>query len=119
MCRRSHITPSGRKELGIEDVSVVGLGELSLTEYADIIQTHVIERDPSSSLVGRTRLQLPSGAPVERFEFEGIGGLSAGYRYVAMSENQVAFNGTYFFPKDQFESRKDLIEYSISTMQFD
>ena len=101
-----------------EDVLSLGLGAISLTDYADIVESYVLDPDPTTKVVSRTTVRLHSGAAVERVEVEAAGELK-GYRFIYLSDDDVAFNVGYLFPEEQFEANQELIDYSISTIRVD
>ena len=95
-----------------EDVLALGLGKLSLEDYADIIETHVLIPAGATDITRET-VRTSQGLPAVRFEMS----LSAyrAVRLIYLFENDIAAGITYAFPNDQFDSGQRLAEYSFST----
>ena len=95
-----------------EDVLYLGLGELSLEEYAELIESLVLIPSGAED-VARHMVQLSQGLPAIRLEMS-----YPGYRLVRliyMSDDNVAFNITYSFPVDEFDRGKRLADYSFDS----
>ena len=97
-----------------EDVLVLGAGELTLTEYADLIESSVLIPAGAEDIIRET-VQTSQGLPAVTFQMS----LST-YRVIRMVylvENFVAVSITYSFPADRLEEGKQLAAYSLDSFQ--
>ena len=101
----------------IVEEDATGFSVSTLDEYADFLETYVLEAEPNIDVTSRTTIHGPGGVPVERFELSLFGGRLQAYRYVYLSDTGIAFNLVYLFPADRFDSGKELAEYSLRTLR--
>ena len=105
--------PKTNSDVLIIEEDVLGLGKLSLEDYADMIETNVLIPAGATDITQET-VRTSQGLPAIRFEVS-LGEYRA-VRLIYMFDNDIAASVTYAFPNDQFEAGKQFAEYSFSTL---
>ena len=96
-----------------EDVLDFGLGELSLEEYAEVIETLVLIPLLGAEDIARQTVQLSQGLTAIRFEMSYPGHRLL--RLIYLSDENIAFNITYSFPVAEFDRGRRLADYSFDS----
>ena len=96
-----------------EDVLDLGLGELSLEEYAELIESLVLIPSGAED-ISRQTVQLSQNLTAIRFEMSYPGGHRL-LRLIYLSDENIAFNITYSFPVAEFDRGKRLADYSFES----
>ncbi len=97
-----------------EDVLGYGLGELSLAEYADAIETTVLIPAGAENITRET-VRSTRGLSAVRFEMSLF--TYRVIRFIHLSDDNIAISFTYSFPTDQFDTGKQLAEYTLNSLQ--
>ena len=97
-----------------EDVLALGAGELTLTEYADLIESTVLIPSGAQDIT-REILQTSQGSPVVIFEMSLF--THRVIRMINFLDDNVAVSITYAFPTDQIDIGKELVDYSFGSYQ--
>ena len=100
-----------------EDLIAGGFGEMTLTEYGDLIISILGDTIIGFELTSRKQVTRGQGHPAEVLTFEGFGGRIKFSRFIYLHENRVACNAVYAAPKDLYEELIPLINYSFGTFQ--
>ena len=95
-----------------EDVLALGAGELTLTKYADLIESSVLIPAGSEDITRET-VQTSQGLPAVLFQMSLF--THRVIRMVYLFENNIAVSITYSFPADRFDMGKQLADYSIDS----
>ncbi len=95
-----------------EDVLALGLGQSSLENYADVIESQVIIPAGATDITRET-VRTSQGLPAVRFEMSVLANRVV--RLIHLFENDIAASITYSFPGDQFDVGEQLVEYSFSS----
>ena len=97
-----------------EDTVALGLGEMTLEEYADAVEW-AIASEAGGEVVSREYVLTAQGLPAIRLGVSTGNGLFSGFRLVYISDQRYAFNITYIFPNETEESITPLVDYSFGT----
>lgn len=101
--------------LAEDDLVALGLGEMTLEEYGDLVLA-VLKSDATVfELVQRQPAVTSQGLPAEILEVTLLNGLVTGKRFIYLHEGRVGFNITYTAATDVYEALLPLIDYSLST----
>ena len=100
-----------------EDLVGLGLGEMNLAEYVDLIISIREAEVADLRLISREQITTGQGQPGEVFTYEALGGRIKVSRFIYLHENRIAFNATYAAPRDIYEELTPLIDYSYGTFQ--
>ena len=95
-----------------EDVLALGLGGLSLQEYADLIESSVL-RPAGVENITRDTVRTKQGITAVKFQFSLLG--QQVVRFIVMVDDNVAVSITFAFYPDQFQNGKLLADYSFDT----
>ena len=95
-----------------EDVLALGAGELSLTEYADLIESSVLIPAGAENITRET-VRTEQGISAVRLEMS-LSVLRV-IRFIHLSGNNVAVNVTYTIAADSFDIGEQLADYSFGT----
>ena len=95
-----------------EDVLALGAGELSLTQYADLIESTVLIPSGAQDITRET-VQTSLGTPAVIFHMSLF--THRIIRMVHLLEDNIAVSITYVFPTDQLDMGKQLVDYSFGT----
>ena len=97
-----------------EDALALGLGKLSLEEYADVIESQVLIPAGAED-IAREAVRTSQGSSAVRFEMT----LSTyrAIRLIHLLDNDIAVNITYAFPLDEFDEGKRLAAYSFGSFR--
>ena len=95
-----------------EDVLALGAGELSLTKYADLIESSVLIHAGAEDITRET-VQTSQGSPAVIFQMSLF--THRVIRMVYLFDNNIAVSVTYSFPADQFDMGKRLADYSFGS----
>lgn len=93
-----------------EDVLALGLGDLSLEEYADLIESSLL-RPSGAENITRKAVQTKQGATAVKFQMSLLGQQLV--RFISMADDSVAVSVTYSFYPDHFQNGKLLADYSF------
>ena len=96
-----------------EDVLALGIGELSLDEYTDVIEAHVLIPAGAENIT-RQMVRTEQGLAAIRLEMSLL--TYRVIRYIHVSEDNLAINITYAIPSEQFDQVKSLAEYSFNSI---
>ena len=109
------LDPESNIELFVveEHVLALGLGELTLDEYADLIETSVLIPAGAEDIT-RELVQTQQGVSSIKLEMSLFGYRAV--RFIHITEDSIAINVTYAFPPGLFDLRKDLAEYSFNSL---
>ena len=99
-----------------EDVLALGAGELTLTKYADLIESSVLIPAGAEDITRET-VQISQGLPAVIFQMSLL--THRVIRMVYLFENNIAVSITYTFPVDQLEVGKQLAAYSLDSFQLE
>ena len=99
-----------------EAVAVLGLGEVTLSAYTDVILSTLSAQVPGFELLSRDQQVTTQGLPAEVLEIGALGGFVRATRLIVMHEG-IAFNATYFAPKERHADLADMIAYSLGTFR--
>ena len=97
-----------------EDTVTLGLGEMTLEEYADAVEW-AIAIEAGGEVVSRENVLTAQGLSAIRLGVSVGNGLFSGFRLVYIDGQRYAFNITYIFPNETEESIAPLVDYSFST----
>lgn len=95
-----------------QDVLALGAGELSLTEYAELIESTVLIPAGAES-ISRKIVQTAQGFSIVRLEASIF--MHRVIRFIHLSDNNVAVSVTYSFPAERSETGEQLADYSFGT----
>ena len=98
----------------VEDVLALGAGELTLTKYADLIESSVLIPAGAEDITRET-VQTSQGLPAVVFQMSLL--THRVIRMVHMFEDNFAVSITYSFPADRLDAGKQLAAYSHDTFQ--
>ena len=104
---------SDPEENGAISIYVVEGALVSLTEYADVLETGILDAG-AEDLTGKT-VQTAQGLPAVLFEWSIDEEAFASLIYV--SDDGVAITIAYTFPADQFEAGRELAYYCFDTFR--
>ena len=96
-----------------EDVLSLGAGELSLTEYADLIESLVLIPAGAEDITRET-VRTAQGLSALRFEMSFF--THRTIRFIHLFDNNVAVSITYSFPPNQFDTGKELANYTLNSL---
>ena len=96
----------------VEDVQALGAGELSLAEYADLIESSVLIPAGAENITRET-VRTEQGFSAVRLEMSLF--MLRVIRFIHLAGNNVAVNVTYTFTADSFDIGEQLADYSFST----
>ena len=99
-----------------EDVLALGIGELSLGQYADVIESQVLIPAGAEDIT-REMLGTEQGLAAIRLEMSLL--TYRVIRFIHISEDNLAINITYAIPLEQFDQGKWLAEYSFNSIHVD
>ena len=97
-----------------EDVLALGLGRLTLSEYADVIESIVFVPDGAVNIT-REAVRTVQGLPAIELQGSFFGARTI--RFIYLSDDSIAFNLTYAFTLDQWDVGKQLADYSFNSFQ--
>ena len=97
----------------VEDVLALGAGELSLTEYADLIESWILIPAGAENITRET-VRTTQGLSAVRLEMSLL--THRVIRFIYMSDNNIAVSFTYSFPPDQFDTGEQLAEYTLNSL---
>ena len=95
----------------------MGLGEMKLAEYVDLIISILEDTVPGFELVSREQVTTGQGLTGEVLTIDVLGGIIRVTRFISVHENRVAFNASYITQGDMYEELIPLINYSYGTFQ--
>ena len=100
------------------DIAAVGLGDLSLEEYADLTETDVLVPG-GAEILSRGNVRTPTGLSCMELTYllEDVDKSLAGTRLICFVEDVLVVNVTYVFLLDEVEEYLDLVEYSFRSFQ--
>ena len=101
-----------------EDTLVLGLGEMTLDEYADAVE-FTVSSEPGVQVLSRRNVRTARGFPAIRLELSVGHGTFSGVRLVSIQDRRFGFSITYMFPNDTAASISQLAEYSFSTFHIE
>ena len=96
----------------VEDVLALGASELSLAEYADLIESSVLIPAGAEN-IARETVRTEQGYLTVRLEASIL--MHRVIRFIHLSDNNVAVNVTYTFTADSFDIGEQLADYSFGT----
>ena len=96
-----------------EDVLSLGEGELSLTEYADLIESWVLIPAGAEDITRET-VRTAQGLSALRFEMSFF--THRTIRFIHLFDNNVAVSITYSFSPNQFDTGKELANYTLNSL---
>ena len=97
-----------------QDVLALGAGELSLTKYADLVESSVLIPSGAEDITRET-VRTSQGSSVVIFQASFT--THRIVRMVYMFDNDIAVSITYSFTADQFDIGKQLADYSLDSFQ--
>ena len=97
-----------------EDVLALGAGELTLTKYADLIESSVLNPAGAEDITRET-VQTSQGLPAVIFEMSLF--THRVIQMVYLFEDNIAVSITYSVPNDRFDMGKELAAYSLDSFQ--
>ena len=95
-----------------QDVLALGAGELSLTKYADLIETSVLIPAGAEDIT-REEVRTSQGLPAVIFQMSLF--THRVIRMVYLFDNNIAVSITYSFTADRFDMGKQLADYSLDS----
>ena len=95
-----------------EDVLALGAGELSLTEYADLIESSVLIPAGAEDIIRET-VRTSQGSPAIIFQMSIF--THRVIRMVYLLDNNIAVSITYSFTANRFDMGKQLADYSFDS----
>ena len=95
-----------------EDVLALGAGELSLTEYADLIESSVLIPAGAEDITRET-VRTSQGSPAIIFQMSFF--TDRAIRMVYLFDNNIAVSIYYTFPTDGLDVGKQLAYYSLGS----
>ena len=95
-----------------EDVLALGAGELSLTEYADLIESSVLIPAGAEDIIRET-VRTSQGSPAIIFQMSIF--THRVIRMVYLLDNNMAVSITYSFTANRFDMGKQLADYSFDS----
>ena len=99
-----------------EDVLALGLGALSLNEYADLIESSVLVPSGAENITRQTVL-TSHGLSIVRFEMSLF--MHRLIRIVYLFPDSVGVGVTYSFPPNEFDTGKQLADYTLDSFRVD
>lgn len=102
--------------VSIENLEELGLGDMTLDEYVDIVLTAVRARAGDVEVLSREQIETETGQPALILELSVVEGRLVGSRFIYL-QGQQAFNATYMAPADTYDALRPLIEYSFGTFE--
>ncbi len=97
-----------------QDVLALGAGELSLTKYADLIESSVLIPAGAEDITRET-VQTSQGLPAVVFQMSLF--THRVIRMIYMFDNNIAVSIAYSFTADRFDMGKELAAYSLDSFQ--
>ena len=97
-----------------QDVLALGAGELSLTKYADLIESSVLIPAGAEDITRKT-VETSQGLPAVVFQMSLF--THRVIRMINMLDNNIAVSITYSFTADRFDIGKQLADYSLGSFQ--
>ena len=97
-----------------EDVLALGLGRLTLSEYADLIESTVFVAEGAEEI---TREAVRTAQGLHAIKLQGAFFGARTIRFIYMSDDHVAFNLSYAFSLDQWDMGKRLAVYSFDSFR--
>ena len=95
-----------------EDVLALGAGELSLTQYADLIESSVLIPTDAEDII-REPVRTSQGSPAIIFQMSIF--THRVIRMVYLLDNNIAVSITYSFTANRFDMGKQLADYSFDS----
>ena len=95
-----------------EDVLALGAGELSLTKYADLIESSVLIPAGAEDITRET-VRTSQDSPVVIFQMSLF--THRVIRMIHLFDNNIAVSITYTFTADRFDIGKQLADYSLDS----
>jgi hypothetical protein len=100
-----------------EDLLALGMGEMTLEEYVDVIVSIQTSNVPDLQIGSREQVLTEQGLPAVTMTYTFQGGLWRASRLVYLTDDSVAFNATFFAGRARYEELGPLIEYSFGTFR--
>ena len=95
-----------------EDILDLGLGELTLDEYADAIESFVLIPSGAED-ISRQTVRNEQGLLIIRFDMSIS--TQRVIRFINLIDNGIAINFSFVFPSEQFDQIEGLVEYSFNS----
>lgn len=100
-----------------EDLTTLGMGEMTLEEYVDMVVSFQTSILTDLQIVSREQVTTEQGLPAVTTTYTYLGGLFRVSRLIYLTDDGVAFNATYLSGRAQYEELAPLVEYSFSTFR--
>ena len=97
-----------------EDVLALGAGELSLTKYADLIESSVLIPAGAEDITRET-VRTSQGSPAIIFQMSLL--THRVIRFIYLFDNNIAVSVAYSFTADRFDMGKQLSDYSFDSFR--
>ena len=102
--------------IAIEDLTSVGLGEMSRERYVDLVLS-VIENAPGFELISREEVEVQPGLSGEILELSLQGGLLRARRFIYLHAGTLGINISYITNGSRFDELNPLIQYSFDSFE--
>ena len=97
-----------------QDVLALGAGELSLTKYADLVESSVLIPSGAEDITRET-VRTSQGSPAVIFQASFT--THRIIRMIYMLDNNIAVSITYSFTANGFDKGRQLADYSLGSFQ--
>ena len=103
--------------IGEQDLAALGLGESTLSQYAEVVVSLTSASLRGFQLVSRQQMETTGGLQVEVVEFTAFGGGVGSTMLIYLHEGKIGFNAVYAALSARHQALKDLIAYSFDTLE--
>jgi S1-C subfamily serine protease len=100
-----------------EDLTTLGMGDMTLEEYVDMVVTFQTSILTDLQIVSREHVTTEQGLPAVTITYTYLGGLFQAGRLIYLTDDGIAFNATYLGTRARYEELAPLAEYSFSSFQ--
>lgn len=100
-----------------EDISIIGMGKLTLNEYADFVLLAINGMVEDYQLVNRRTINNSQGLEAIVVEYTTAGGSISASRLIYLYEGEIGFNMTYMAGESRHNELRPMIEYSFNSFQ--
>ena len=116
---RNFLDEAGIQQFGVaeENLTALGLGELNLQEYTDVILEVIGSTVAGFEVLSRTGSVTRQGMPAEILEFEILGGVLRAKRLIVLVDGQNGFSATYVVSASDYAQLEPLMDYSFGTFR--
>ena len=107
----------GSLSIAEEDTEGLGMGELTLEQYADRVLLMLSAASFNFEIDSRQLTTIPQGMPAELLKYNILGGGVKGTSFVYLDERGIGFHAAYSAPIAQYQEMEEVIAYSVTTFR--